>query len=373
MGGTLALSGVFAATGKVHQIAGQEFVKALNAKGGLLGRPVEWVLLDDESSADKAAALYERLITEEKVDLLMGPYGTGNITSAMKVAERYGYVFPHHTASLVYAYTYKWHFPTWAVGIETHKTTPALIFDAYLQGPNPPKTVGFVINKFPGTQFLVYGLNNDGGALRVAQQKGLQSVLDISYETNITDWSPIAARVKQANPDLLYVAGLGNDSPNLLAALAQAGWKPRHHFHQWPAPGPMISAGALAEGATSVTMFEPFEPYLSNPGGKEFAELFEKGAKEAKLAFTVPETQSSVSWAAWQVLAAGVEGCKCLDQAKIGKYLLSNKIPTILGNLTFDPKQQNYGGDLQQIKQIQDGKWYVVYPKSFASEGRSMK
>lgn len=81
IGSTLPLTGVFSATGKIHHIAGQEFVKMLNEKGGLLGRPVEWVLLDDESLPDKAAALYERLITEEKVDLIIGPYGTASITA----------------------------------------------------------------------------------------------------------------------------------------------------------------------------------------------------------------------------------------------------------------------------------------------------
>jgi branched-chain amino acid transport system substrate-binding protein len=83
------------------------------------------VLFDDESVPDKAAALYERLITEEEVDLLIGPYGTGNITAAMNVAERYGYVFPHHTGSLTYAYTYDKHFPMWYT--VTPQSLPPLI------------------------------------------------------------------------------------------------------------------------------------------------------------------------------------------------------------------------------------------------------
>ena len=74
VGGSLSLTGFLSATGIIHQITGEAFVDNLNANGGLLGRPVEWVLLDDESSPDNAAALYERLITEDEVDLLMGPY-----------------------------------------------------------------------------------------------------------------------------------------------------------------------------------------------------------------------------------------------------------------------------------------------------------
>src|SRR5690606_41594202 len=100
-------------TAAIHKVAGDLFVERLNASGGLLGRPVEWRVLDDESVADQAAALYERLITEDGVDLIMGPYGTGAIAAAIQVAERYGYVYPQHTGSLTYAFGYECHFPSW--------------------------------------------------------------------------------------------------------------------------------------------------------------------------------------------------------------------------------------------------------------------
>lgn len=373
IGGTLPLTGVFAAQGKIHQIAGQQYVKWLNEQGGLLGRRVEWVLLDDESSPDKAAALYERLITEEKVDLIIGPYGTAAITAAMRVAEKYNYVFPHHTASLTYAYTYKWHFPAWFVGLNTHLTTPAKVFDAYREHPNPPRTVGFVVSKFPGTQFLAYGRNNVGGAVRVARQKGLEVVLTLDYELGTADWLPIAQRVRQANPDLLYVAGLALDGVNLLTALAQVGWTPRHHFYQWPTPGAMIGAGRLADRATSVTIFVPYEPYLSNPGARTFVRLYRAGAQAAGLSYTEPDVQAAASWTAWQILTFGVQGCRCLDHARIAEYLLSRPVPTVEGYLRFDPRQQNYGDDIQAVMQIQDGRWYAVWPREKASQGRRIR
>ena len=138
VGSTLALTGSLAATAIIHKLIGEIYVEKLNESGGLLGRPVEWVLLDDESTPDKAAALYERLITEENVDLILGPYGSGNITAAMQVAERYEKVFIHHTGSLTYAYTYKWHFPMWYTGLNTHKTTPDLLYDALDASGSPP-------------------------------------------------------------------------------------------------------------------------------------------------------------------------------------------------------------------------------------------
>lgn len=383
IGGSLSLTGFLAPTAIIHRIAGEQFVEALNEQGGLLGRPVEWILFDDESSPEQAAALYERLITQEQVDLVMGPYGTANITAAMAVAERHNYVFPHHTASLTYAYTYDKHFPTWFVGLNTHHTTPAKVFDTYATLDDAPQTVGFVTNRFPGTDFLINGVDDDldgdgallpgGGASRVAEERGLDVVLNISFDIGTADFAPIASRIAEADPDLLYVGALGEDGPNLLAALAQIGYQPRNHFYQWPSPGPMLAAGDLAQGATSVTIFLPFEPFLSNEGAETLVERYPAAAEEEGLGFTIPETQAGASWAAWQVLVAGAEGCQCLDHDRIAEWLLNNPVQTVQGEFDFRADEQNYGDDIQSIKQIQGDTWYAVWPPESASEGRSLE
>jgi branched-chain amino acid transport system substrate-binding protein len=76
IGSTLALTGPLAPTALLHKIAGEIYIEELNKANGLLGRPVEWVLLDDQSKPDVTRSLYEKLITVDKVDLLMGPYAT---------------------------------------------------------------------------------------------------------------------------------------------------------------------------------------------------------------------------------------------------------------------------------------------------------
>jgi branched-chain amino acid transport system substrate-binding protein len=384
IGGSLSLTGFLAPTALIHDIVAAEFIEWLNEEGGLLGRPVEWIVLDDESEPEQAAAAYERLITEENVDLVMGPYGTANITAAMAVAERYGYVYPHHTASLTYAYTYEKHFPTWFVGLNTHYTTPAKVFEAYQALDDPPETVGFVVNRFPGSDFLAFGVDEadipsggtidpGGGAAEVARDMGLDVVLELSFDIGTTDFMPIASRVAEADPDLIYVGALGEDGPNLMAAMEQIDYQPRNHFYQWPAPGPMLAAGELAEGATSVTIFEPFEPYTTFEGGDVLVERYRAAAEEQGLAYTDPETQAGASWAAWQVLIAGVEGCQCLDHDEIADYILNNTIETVQGEFDYRADEQNYGDDIQTIKQIQDGGWYVVWPDEFSSEGRSLE
>ena len=96
IGSTLALTGPLSATALTHKLVGEIYVEQLNKRGGLLGRQVQWIVKDDQSKPDLARTLYEQLVTSDKVDLLIGPYATGNILSAMGVAQRYDKVLPFY-------------------------------------------------------------------------------------------------------------------------------------------------------------------------------------------------------------------------------------------------------------------------------------
>src|SRR6185503_7516089 len=111
IGGTLALTGPLAATALLHKITAEIYVEELNKSNGLLGRPVEWILLDDQSKPEVTRTLYERLITVDKVDLILGPYGTGAILAAMPVAQRYGKLFIQGTFGLPHLASYDMQFP----------------------------------------------------------------------------------------------------------------------------------------------------------------------------------------------------------------------------------------------------------------------
>jgi len=92
VGGTLSLTGFLAQTAVIHKISAEMMVEEINKRNGFLGRPVEYVLLDDQSKPEVARSLYEKLITVDKVDLIQGPYATAPILAAMGVAQRYGKV-----------------------------------------------------------------------------------------------------------------------------------------------------------------------------------------------------------------------------------------------------------------------------------------
>ena len=124
VGSTLSLTGPLAGTAVIHRIAGEIFVEQLNKRGGLLGRPVEWVLKDDQSKPDLARTLYEQLVTGDKVDLLMGPYATANSLAAMGVAQRNAKVLITNSFGIPSLAKYDMHFPAYVMGSDQGTTTP---------------------------------------------------------------------------------------------------------------------------------------------------------------------------------------------------------------------------------------------------------
>jgi branched-chain amino acid transport system substrate-binding protein len=364
VGSTLALTGPLAATALVHKITGEIYVDELNKKNGLLGRPVEWVLLDDQSKPDVARTLYEKLVTVDKVDLLLGPYATGAILSAMGVAQRYDKMLVHHTFGIPHLAKYERHFPTWAMGPEPGQTVPNRLFDALAATPKPPKTIAIVTDKFPSVHFLSLG------AREVAQKRGLREVLFLEFEFGTRDFGPIAARVKDANPDFLWMGAIALDGNQLLDALKKIDYTPKSHFYLYPAPGPLAKAPE-GKGALAATVFEEHPPFTNNPAAAEFVKLFRERATKAGLPYTAVDTQAAASYTAWQLLEAAITANKSLDDKVLAQWLKTNRVDTISGKLRFDGPN-NYGDDLTKVKQVQDGKWVVVWPKEFAAPGAQL-
>lgn len=365
IGSTLALTGPLAATAMIHKIVGEIYVDDLNKRGGLLGRPVEWIVKDDQSKPDLARTLYEQLITVDKVDLLMGPYATGAILSAMGVAQRYNKILIHHTFGIPSKASYDMQFPAWSLGPHPEVTFPNTLFDAVATLPKPPKTIAIVTSKFPSILFM------SQGAQEQAKKRGLKEVLYLEWEFGSHDFGPIAARIKDADPDLLWVGAIGVEGNQLLDAMKSVGYKPHLHFYMYPAPGPLANSPD-ANGAMAAAIFEQHPPFTDNPIAAAFVKEFHDRATKAGLPDTNVETQAAVSFTAWQMLEAAVTATKSLDDQKMAQWLKTNKVDTIQGKLHFDGPN-NYGDDLTKVKQVQDGKWVVVWPKQWAAPGATLR
>jgi branched-chain amino acid transport system substrate-binding protein len=365
IGSTLALTGPLAATGQVHKIVGEIYVDQLNAKSGLLGRPVEWIVRDDQSKPDLARTLYEQLITVDKVDLLMGPYATGAILSAMGVAQRYDKMLIHHTFGIPNLAKYERQFPTWSLGPDPANTFTNNLVDALASTGRPPQTVAVVTSKFPSIHFMALG------AREVFKKRGIKEVLFLEWEFGNREFGPIAARVKDAKPDFVYVGAIALEGNQLLDAMKKIDYVPPIHYYMYPSPGPMVKAPE-ANLALAGTIFEEHPPFTSNPQAAEFVKLYNQRAAKAGLPDTAVDTQAAASYSAWQVLEAAVTATKSLDDKVLAAWLKKNKVPTIQGTLRFDGPN-NYGDDLMRIKQVQNGAWVVVWPKEVAKPGAKLE
>jgi branched-chain amino acid transport system substrate-binding protein len=373
IGSTLPLTGAFAATGVIHHIVGQQFVERLNAAGGLLGRDVEWQVLDDESDQAQVTQLYERLITQDEVDLVIGPYATPNIIAAVAVAERAGYMLPHHTAIHAPLLTYDCQFPGWSMDPEPDVYTSELLFEMLASLPDPPETIAVVTNDSGSTQPMTYGFvegDEGGGMVGIASQFGLEVVAEPSYAPGNQEWGSIAVQLRDADADVVINNGLGVDPVGIIEAMEQLGYRPPMFFSLFPAPGPLLGLGEPAEGTLSVSLFEPNEPLIAQYGDEvagiveEFGEL----AAAEDLPYTAFETQATASWNAWEILTGAVAGAETLDQEELCTYLTENGVETTFnGHLSFDPAVSNFWPTNVGIKQIQDGEWVMVWPQDRAA------
>lgn len=372
VGSTLPLTGGLSATGVIHQIAGQLFVDRLNEAGGLLGQPVEWNLIDDTSDGARIAELYEQLIAQDGVDLIMGPYATPNILAAMPVAERHGYVLPQHTAVLAPALTYECQFPGWSIGPAPNEFIPNQLADLFDSMDGAVSTVALVTNEGGSTSFVSYGRPDveEPSASTILPERGYEIVADIPYPIGNTEWGPIAVSLQEAQPDAVLVMGLGVEANGLIDAMEQLDYSPPVMFALFPAPGPLLGMGEAAEGLLSVSMFEPNEPILAglDPELVEITEEFSARVEEQGLPYSTFETQAAASWNAWSILVQGVEGAGSLDHQAICDHLHENgaDLP-FAGQVSFDTEQNNFWPSNQVIKQIQDGDWVVVWPEDRAA------
>ncbi len=361
IGGTLALTGPLGATGLVHKIAAEIAVEQINRRGGLLGRPVEYIVRDDQSKPDMTRTMYEQLVTVDKVDLLWGPYATGAILSAMSVAQRYGKIILHSSFGMPNLAKYDMQFSTIGSAYDIQTVWPTLVFDAVGSAPKPPKTVAFVASKFPSTHFVT------AGAREVAKKRGIKELLYLDWDFGNRDFGPIAARIKEAKPDFVWVGAIGLDGNLLLDAMKKLDYTPPLHFYMFPAPGPLAKSPD-ARNALSFTTFEEHAPFLDNPVAVEFVKAFHERGAKAGLPDTSVELQAANEYATWQVFEAAVKATRSVEDKVLAQWLKKNRVDTITGQQRWDGTNNFMSGtDLFKVKQLQDGKWTVIWPREFAA------
>jgi branched-chain amino acid transport system substrate-binding protein len=205
------------------------------------------------------------------------------------------------------------------------------------------------------------------GVKALAEARGLTVSLYLEYDFPSRDVNPIAARMKDANADLLFMGCLGLEANQMIEAMAKIDYKPTRSFYLFPASGPLAAAPG-GEAATSLSYFEEHPPMSNFKGADALIPAFHERAKAAGMPYTRVDFQATTAYASWQLLAAAAEGTKSLDDAAMADWILHNQVDTIVGKLRFN-EEFNCGDDLSKVRQLQNGKWQVVWPPQYREPG----
>ncbi|HQT79239.1 MAG TPA: amino acid ABC transporter substrate-binding protein [Rhodopila sp.] len=328
----MALTGGLAPNGKAALLAMQVWEEEINAKGGLLGRPVKLVYYDDQSNPANVPAIYTKLLDVDKVDLVVSGYATNMVAPAIPVIIQHNRTF---LGLLGLDANAEFHYPNYFSISPTGGPHPKQSFSkgffevAMAQNPKP-KTLAIVgaDAEFPH--------NAMDGARELAKEAGLKVVYDRTYPPSTADFSPIVRSIQAANPDLVFVASYPPDTVGMIRAASEIGLKTKLFgggMVGLQATAIKTQMGKLLNGIVDYDFWLPVGSYAT-PQALDFLKRYQAKAASAgvdQLGFYLPP----FAYSDMQVLQQAVEGTKGLDQQKLAEYMRSHTFHTVAGDIKF--------------------------------------
>ena len=348
IGVTTSLTGSIANFGVEQQRGMKMWVADINGRGALLGRPVELVLYDDGSDAGNVTRLYEKLITQDKVDFLISPY-TSNLTmAAAVVSEKYGVPMVSVASSAdIWNRGYK---SVFGLYTPAHSNMDPVID---LAKQNQLKTIALIYLDDDFPQHVAEGVRQR------AAKDALSVVFDQQYSNDLTKMPALAQRVAAANADVVVVGSYMDDAVAFAQAAKAAGVRPKlMAFSGAPALQEFGAKLGIAnvQGMLSTVQWSRD---VRVPGGFDLAFRYEREYH------MYPSYDAAGGYAAGQVIEAAVRLAGTTDRAKVRDELAVLKFRSILGNYRVDPTGLQTAKSTYLV-QWQDDHISLVYPPDVA-------
>ena len=354
MGSSWALTGRYAVPARRMLNGRQLYVDELNARGGLLGHRVVLKIYDDKSSKRPAIELYEKLITEDKVDLVLGPFSSYLTDAVANVMERYKRPFLALAAAPV----------IWQRGRKyVFKGAPSV------PAPRRQKGALHLADQLGLKRIAIIGAGElytrqaTEGALKWAKKIGLNVVLLESYRKKQTDFRALLRRIEASGAEAIISNGYFDDTVAQVRQLRELDINMKL-FAATVAPTLqefIEELGSTAEFVVGFASWMP-KPALDHPGIAEFAENYEKRYGEE------PNYHSANGYTRMQVFEAVVKKAGSFDPEKIRNAMASVTLHTITGRWKADDHGYVIAGPGPTI-QIQNGERVIVWPATMA-EGK---
>jgi branched-chain amino acid transport system substrate-binding protein len=370
----LALTGAGASPGKMLLTSLQLWRDDVNAKGGLLGRQIEIIHYDDQSTPSAVPGIYTKLITVDKVDLLLGPYATNFVAPAMPTIIQNNKLTISFTAiGINRHFNYPKYFSMVPVGPDGVNAFSKGFFEVAAAQKPKPQTVAILAAD------AEFARAASDGAREEVKKQGFKIVYDQAYPPSTTDFAPVVRAMQAANADIVYIAAYPPDNVGIVRAANEIGLNPK--MFGGAMIGMLITPIKMQLGpiTNGLVITESFvrSPKLNFPGLDDLLKRYQ--AKAPGLGID-PLGYAFVpfSYAAGQILAQAVTATKSLDHDKLADYMRKNSFKTVAGDIAFGkdgewtkPRQlwtqfQNVTGNT--LDQFREGeKQPILWPPEYKS------
>ena len=372
----MGLTGGLAASGKAALLAMKIWEEEINAKGGLLGRPVKLIYYDDQSNPATVPGIFTKLLDVDKVDLVTGDYGTNLLAPAMPIVMQHNMTF---FALFGLDVNREFHYPKYFSMAPTGGPDPSAAFSkgffelAAAQNPKP-KTLAIIAGdaEFPR--------NAADGARRNAKAAGFEIVYDKTYPPNTTDFTPIVRAIHATNPDIVLSLSYPPDAVGMVRAANEIGLKAKMFGGglvglQYASIKQQL--GPQLNGIVNYDFWEPAKT-LQFPGVDDFLKKYQARAGEPRASIRSAIICRRSPMPICRCCSRRSRGRKSLDQDKLAEYLRTHTMKTIVGDIEYgsngewkEPRvlQVQFhdvkGSDLDQWKT--DARQTILWPDKYAT------
>jgi branched-chain amino acid transport system substrate-binding protein len=357
IGASLPLTGEFSEPGKAAEQGYKVWEAIINENGGLLDRQVEMVIKDDASNQNTIVADYNALISQDKVDLLLGTFSSLLNLPASAVAERNRMLFvePAGGAPEMFDRGFKYLFFAQQATADHQGDVWANYVAGLPEGERPTKAAYPTLDD-PFAQPTSEGIE------KILKAAGIETVYRETYTIDNANFDSIASAIKSRGADLVVNGATFEDGVGLIRSLRKVNAEPEW-LYQTTAPslGEQYSKGIGEENTEGVFYAVSHSQESDTPGNAEFVAKYQEmfGSEQ------VPEDAAD-AYAAAQVMQAAVEAVGSIDdQLALADWLRENDVETILGALSWNDDGSPTGEFL--VGQWQNGTPEIVLPEEAAT------
>jgi branched-chain amino acid transport system substrate-binding protein len=353
IGASLSMTGTYAKLGNYQHEGYKLCAKQANEKGGLLGRKIEMVVYDDQSTPATAVRLYEKLITEDKVEAIMGPYSSPVSEAAANVTEKYKKVMVMPLAATTSIFKRPPDKKRYYIFMVL---TPA---EVYLEGlidiavKRGLKTIA-VIN-----EDTLFTKTAAAGAVDLAKKRGLQVVFQEAYPKGNQEFTGLLTKIRAVNPDVLAASTYFDDAVAITRQMKELNVNPKMYALTVGGDLPEFQ-DLLKQNADYIYGVTQWEPGLSYPGNREFVEAYKKEFGREPAYF------STAGYAGCVIYLEAAKRAGTLDADKVRDVLLKLETKTAFGDFKVDQDGVQTAHKMG-LTQWQDGKKVMVWPDELAS------